>query len=67
MKKLFSVILLTPILCLSQANLLNTKSSFEIENVSKQVDEVAKPLDYEYVSDDDILFSSSQHIGTLIF
>lgn len=57
MKKLFSVILLTPILCLSQANLLNTKSSFEIENVSKQVDEDAKPLDYEYVSDDDILFS----------
>ena len=57
MKKLFSVLLITPIFCFSQANLLNTKSSFEIEKVSKQVDEDAKPLDYEYVSDDDILFS----------
>lgn len=57
MKKLFSVVLLTPIFCFSQANLLNTKSSFEIEKISKKVDEDAKPLDYEYVSDDDILFS----------
>ena len=57
MKKLFSVLLLTPFFCFSQANLLNTKSSFEIKKVSKQVDEDAKPLDYEYVSDDDILFS----------
>lgn len=57
MSKLFSILLLLPIFSLSQANLLNTKSSFEIENVSKSIDEDAKPLEYEYVSDEDILFS----------
>jgi gliding motility associated protien GldN len=57
MNKLFSVLLLIPILCFSQADLLNTKKSSEIKAVSKEVDENAKPLDYEYVSDDDILFS----------
>jgi hypothetical protein len=57
MKKLFSVLLIIPIFCSSQADLLNTKSSSEIKKVSKVVDEYAKPLAYEYVSDDDILFS----------
>ncbi|MEC8133387.1 MAG: gliding motility protein GldN, partial [Bacteroidota bacterium] len=48
-----------PILCFSQmpANLLNTKSSKDIENVSKIIEESDTPLQYEYVSDDDIIFS----------
>ena len=45
MKKLFSVILLTPILCLSQANLLNTKSSFECLLLSH---EDISPSDYHH-------------------
>jgi hypothetical protein len=42
----------------SQANLLNTKSSYELETVSK-IEESAefKPLDYAKVSDEDIVFS----------
>ncbi|AOR28685.1 gliding motility protein GldN [Formosa sp. Hel1_33_131] len=42
----------------SQANLLNTKSSYELETVSK-IEEGAefKPLDYAKVSDEDIVFS----------
>lgn len=59
MKKLFLVLLALPILCFSQmpANLLNTKSSKDIENVSKIIEESDTPLQYEYVSDDDIIFS----------
>ena len=59
MKKLFLVLLALPILCFSQmpANLLNTKSSKDIENVSKIIEESDIPLQYEYVSDDDIIFS----------
>ena len=57
MKKIFSVLLLTPIICLSQANILNTKKSSEIETVSRIVEGSEKPYEYEHVSDDDIIFS----------
>ena len=55
MKKLSLVLLALPILCFSQmpANLLNTKSSKDIENVSKIIEESDTPLQYEYVSDDE--------------
>ena len=57
MKKLFLVLLLAPIICLSQANILNTKKSSEIETVSRIVEGSEKPYEYEHVSDDDIIFS----------
>ena len=57
MKKLLSFLLLIPIFSFSQADLLNTKKSSEIKTISKEVADDAKPLAYEYVSDDDILFS----------
>ena len=42
----------------SQANLLNTKSSYELETVSKlEEDMESQPLDYAKVSDEDIIFS----------
>ena len=42
----------------SQANLLNTKSSYELETVSKlEEDMESQPLDYGKVSDEDIIFS----------
>ncbi|MDA7706659.1 gliding motility protein GldN [Flavobacteriaceae bacterium] len=42
----------------SQANLLNTKSSYELETVSKlEEDMESQPLDYAKVSDEDIVFS----------
>ena len=42
----------------SQANLLNTTSSYELEEVSKlQEDMESKPLDYAKVNDEDIVFS----------
>ena len=42
----------------SQANLLNTKSSDELETVSKlEEDMESQPLDYAKVSDEDIVFS----------
>ena len=52
------VLLLNLSIGFSQANLLNTKSSYELETVSK-IEEGAefKPLDYAKVSDEDIVFS----------
>ena len=52
------VLLLNLSIGFSQANLLNTKSSYELETVSK-IEESAefKPLDYAKVSDEDIVFS----------
>lgn len=42
----------------SQANLLNTKSSYELETVSKLEEDVeSQPLDYAKVNDEDIVFS----------
>jgi len=42
----------------SQANLLNTKSSYELETVSKlEEDMESQPLDYAKVNDEDIIFS----------
>jgi hypothetical protein len=42
----------------SQANLLNTKSSYELETVSRLVEDVeSQPLDYAKVNDEDIIFS----------
>ena len=42
----------------SQANLLNTKSSYDIETVSKLEEDVeSQPLDYAKVNDEDIIFS----------
>jgi len=42
----------------SQANLLNTTSSYSIETVSRlEEDSESKPLDYAKVSDEDIVFS----------
>jgi len=42
----------------SQANLLNTKSSYDIETVSKLEEDVeSQPLEYAKVSDEDIIFS----------
>ena len=52
------VLLLNLSIGFSQANILNTKSSYELETVSK-IEESAefKPLDYAKVSDEDIVFS----------
>ena len=42
----------------SQANLLNTTSSYELETVSKlEEDMESQPLDYAKVIDEDIIFS----------
>ena len=42
----------------SQANLLNTTSSYDLEEVSKLQDDMeSKPLDYAKVNDEDIVFS----------
>jgi hypothetical protein len=42
----------------SQANLLNTTSSYELEEVSELQDDMeSKPLDYAKVNDEDIVFS----------
>ena len=42
----------------SQANLLNTKSSYSLETVSRlEEDTESQPLDYAKVSDEDIVFS----------
>jgi hypothetical protein len=42
----------------SQANLLNTTSSYELEEVSNLQDDMeSKPLDYAKVNDEDIVFS----------
>lgn len=57
MNKLISGFIIFPFICFSQANILNTKTSSEIENVSKKVDYNDFPLPYEFVSDDDIIFS----------
>lgn len=57
MNKLISGFIILPFICFSQANILNTKTSSEIENVSKKVDYNDYPLPYEFVSDDDIIFS----------
>lgn len=57
MNKLISGFIILPFICFSQANILNTKTSSEIENVSKKVDYNDFPLPYEFVSDDDIIFS----------
>lgn len=57
MNKLISGFIILPFICFSQANILNTKTSSEIENVSKKVDYNDSPLPYEFVSDDDIIFS----------
>ena len=52
------VLLLNLSIGFSQANLLNTKSSFDLETVSKLEDGAEfKPLDYAKVSDEDIVFS----------
>ena len=52
------VLLLNLTIGFSQANLLNTRSSLDLEEVSK-IEEGAefKPLDYAKVSDEDIVFS----------
>ena len=58
-KSVFIIVLLLNLsIGFSQANLLNTKSSYELETVSK-IEEGAefKPLDYAKVSDEDIVFS----------
>ncbi len=60
MKKSFFllVLLLNLFFGFSQANLLNTTSSYELETVSKlEEDMESKPLDYAKVSDEDIVFS----------
>jgi|TARA_B100000768_G_scaffold181422_1_gene204375 hypothetical protein len=52
------VLLLNLSIGFSQANLLNTKSSYELETVSKlEEDMESQPLDYAKVSDEDIVFS----------
>ena len=52
------VLLLNLFFGFSQANLLNTKSSFDLETVSKLEEDVeSQPLDYAKVSDEDIIFS----------
>ena len=52
------VLLLNLSIGYSQANLLNTKSSYELETVSKLEDDVeSQPLDYAKVNDEDIIFS----------
>ena len=58
-KSVFLLVLLFSLsIGFSQANLLNTKSSYELETVSKLEDDgESKPLDYAKVSDEDIVFS----------
>ena len=52
------VLLLNLSIGFSQANLLNTKSSYDIETVSKLEEDVeSQPLEYAKVSDEDIIFS----------
>ena len=52
------VLLLNLALGFSQANLLNTKSSFDLEEISKIEDRAEfQPLDYAKVGDEDIIFS----------
>lgn len=52
------VLLLNLSIGFSQANLLNTKSSYELETVSKlEKDMESQPLDYAKVNDEDIIFS----------
>ena len=52
------VLLLNLSIGFSQANLLNTTSSYSIETVSRlEEDTESKPLDYAKVSDEDIVFS----------
>ncbi len=52
------VLLLNLSIGFSQANLLNTKSSYSLETVSRlEEDAESKPLDYAKVSDEDIVFS----------
>ena len=52
------VLLLNLSIGFSQANLLNTKTSDELETVTKLEEDVeSQPLDYEKVSDEDIIFS----------
>ena len=52
------VLLLNLSIGFSQANLLNTKSSYDLETVSKLEEGAeSKPLDYAKVSDEDIVFS----------
>ena len=52
------VLLLNLFFGFSQANLLNTKSSYELETVTKLEEDVeSQPLDYAKVSDEDIIFS----------
>ena len=52
------VLLLNLSIGYSQANLLNTKSSYELETVSKlEEDMESQPLDYATVNDEDIIFS----------
>jgi len=52
------VLLLNLSIGFSQANLLNTTSSYNIETASRlEEDTESKPLDYAKVSDEDIIFS----------
>jgi len=52
------VLLLNLSIGFSQANLLNTKSSYKLETVSKLDEDMeSQPLDYAKVSDEDIVFS----------
>ena len=52
------VLLLNLFFGFSQANLLNTTSSYELEEVSNLQDDMeSKPLDYAKVNDEDIVFS----------
>ena len=52
------VLLLNLSIGFSQANLLNTTSSYELETVSKlEEDMESQPLDYAKVIDEDIVFS----------
>ena len=52
------VLLLNLSVGFSQANLLNTRSSVELEEVSKLEEGAeSRPLDYAKVSDEDIVFS----------
>ena len=52
------VLLLNLFFGFSQANLLNTTSSYELEEVSRLEEDIeSKPLDYAKVNDEDIVFS----------
>jgi len=58
MRLLFIITILSFFVGSSQADLLNTKSSYELSNVSISPDnEESKPLDYPTVNDNDIIFS----------